>query len=250
MRRQQFVLSFFLLAVADVVLTVTALSPPSLGLGALLFPVRGRTVEPISTIEPRDRRRETLREASDFFVQAFWTGKTGGGSPRLSAEQQFSLEQGQRAEFTKRYGSSRATSELIVMKNSKDEIIACAGVEVDLIPTGSIRGPKDKQAALMSNVAVSRSYRRRGVAEVMVSAVEDLVANKWKYDDCYLYVERRNQAATQLYRKLGYRIQWSDASATTLLPTKSGSLTSSPTVLICMRKQLRNGGGLLQPFFW
>jgi len=218
-----------------------AFSPPPLGIGAVVFPVRGLTIE---TISEQPSLRTAVDEASDFFVDAFWTGKVGGGAKKLTESQRRSLEQSQFAEFNRRYGGKRRNAELLLARNSQGEIVACAGVEVDRIPDGSMKSSRVlTQAPVMSNVAVGRKFRRRGLAEQIVKEVESFVQSEWGYESCYLYVEERNRAAVKLYQKLGYRRIWRDNDATTMLPTDSGRLMNSGTVLVCMEKSF--GGG-----FW
>jgi GNAT superfamily N-acetyltransferase len=219
-----------------------AFVPPTLGIGSLLFPVRNSVITGISDITNGANKRTELQEVSDFFVDAFWTGKVGGGARTLTKSQRQQLEQSQNAEFTKRYGNARRISEMLLLRNNNEEIMACVGVEVDRIPTtGSIRNPTTTiSAPLMSNLAVSKKYRRRGLAEQMVRAVETVVRKEWGYDECYLYVEERNRAAVQLYQKLGYRNVWRDVDATTLLPTTSGDLQSARTVIVCMKKKFND----------
>lgn len=106
---------------------------------------------------------------------------------------------------------------------------------------GSIAGP------LMSNLAISRNYRRRGLAEDLVKAAETIARKEWGYNECYLYVEKRNVPAIKLYAKLGYRTIWEDDSATTLLPTKDGKVVNGKTTIVCMKKWL--GGGLFGSWF-
>jgi ribosomal protein S18 acetylase RimI-like enzyme len=222
------------------ILSTTAFQPPSFGIGAVLFPVRGREIDYVSELERSDKRN-TLYDASDFFVDAFWTGKVGGGSKQLSESQRRSLLQSQEAEFTRRYGSYSSTSlrpsELVVIR-SNDEVVGCVGVEVDSIPDKSLGGGPSKPAPLMSNLAVSRKFRRRGLAEELVQRVEVLVKS-WGFDECYLYVEERNRGAVNLYKKLGYKTVWKDREASTLMPTTRGSLVTADTVLICMKKNLK-----------
>lgn len=217
-------------------------TPPQLGIASILFPVRDSLITGISDTSNAAEKRLELQEVSDFFVDAFWTAKVGGGARTLSPYQRQQLEQSQSAEFNKRYGSSRRVSEMLIMRSNKsvNEIIACAGVEVDRIPmNGSLKSPSEIiSAPLMSNLAVSRSYRRRGLAEKMVQAVEVRVRKEWGYQECFLFVEERNRAAVQLYQKLGYRKVWRDADASTLLPTTSGDLRSAKTVILCMKKKL------------
>lgn len=242
----------FLLTIQLLAVRVASAFVPSIyGIGSVLFPVRSSVITGISESV---NKRQDLQEASDFFVDAFWTAKVGGGARTLSTSQRRQLEQSQTAEFTKRYGSGsklrQRTAELLVLRkvnnNSDDDdatkIIACAGVEVDRIPNGALKALSGSStttyAPLMSNLAVSRQYRRRGLAEQMVGAVETMVRNEWGYTECYLYVEERNRAAVQLYEKLGYRKLWRDDSARTLLPTASGDLHEAGTVILCMKKNL------------
>mmetsp|Transcript_34179 Transcript_34179/g.62869 ORF Transcript_34179/g.62869 Transcript_34179/m.62869 type:complete len:113 (+) Transcript_34179:138-476(+) len=102
-------------------------------------------------------------------------------------------------------------------------------------------------APLMSNLAISRSYRRKGLAESLVKAAELIAQKEWGYDDVYLYVEKRNAPAVKLYKKLGYRTLWEDDSATTLLPMKDGKVANGKTTIVCMKKRL--GGGLFGSLF-
>ena len=227
--------------------TCHAFAPPTFGLTAIFLPVRGKTLQPISQAASP---RTDLQEASDFFVDAFWTAKVGGGSRQLSDRQAAQLRQSQEAEFNRRYGGRGGgrSSEFFLIRNQQQEVIGCAGVEIDKIRDGSIKGPVLDTAPLMSNLAVSRKYRRRGLAEDLVKAVEDHCKNVWGYDECYLYVEERNVGAVRLYQKLGYRAVWKDIYAQTWLPTEGGNLEQVPTSLLCMRKQL-SGGGLFANLF-
>ena len=225
------------------VATCQAFAPPTFGLTAIFLPVRGKTLEPISQSASK---RTDLQDASDFFVEAFWTAKVGGGSRELTTRQASTLGQSQLAEFSRRYGGRRQ-AELFLVRNKQEEVIGCAGVEIDKIRDGSMKGPVLDTAPLMSNLAVSRSYRRRGLAEELVQAVEDHCKYTWGYNECYLYVEERNRGAVKLYQKLGYRVIWKDTDAQTLLPTNGGSLEQVSTTLLCMRKNL--SGGLFANLF-
>jgi len=144
-------------------------------------------------------------------------------------------------------GKQDRRCELVVCKNAESgDIYGCAGIEVSNISTPN--GKRVQFAApLMSNLAVGRAYRRKGIAEDLVKAAEDLALKEWGYKECYLYVEKRNAAALKLYRKLGYRAQWEDDTATTLVPTIKGNVVTKPTVIICMKKVL--GAGFFGRFF-
>ena len=214
------------------------------GIGAILFQPKGLVT---STIEGDP---QILLQASDFFVEAFWVGKVGGGTTSLSQQQRKRLQISQYSEFRGRYaGVSRGQSELIVCQlPDNGDVVGCAGVQVGPIPQGSLKGrPMAKPAPLMSNLAVSRNYRRKGIAEKLVAEVERVARYEWGHDFCYLYVEERNIPALNLYKKLGYRKIWRDTDAKTLLPSDNGNLLSTPTTLVCMRKQL--GSGILGRLF-
>ena len=162
---------------------------------------------------------------------------------RLSDKQRRTLSATQFYEFRSRYaGAGRGQSELIICELPTGELTGCAGIEVSKIPDKNLKSLKTLATApLMSNLAVGREFRRKGIAEKLVTEVERMVRNEWGYEDCYLYVEERNKAAVRLYQKLGYKKLWIDKEATTLLPSGDGKLQTSPTNIICMRKRLNLG---------
>jgi ribosomal protein S18 acetylase RimI-like enzyme len=228
-----------LLVFLALVTSSLAFSTPTFGLGAIFF--RPKNVE----IAPNLGEINELTEAATFFTDAFWAGKVGGVK-ELSSRQLKSLGTSQIKEFRKRYGTKTGSvndrrSELIVCKNSlSGEIYGCAGIEVTNISTPNGKSVQFS-APLMSNLAIGKQYRRKGLAEDLVKATEDLALKKWGYNDCYLFVEKRNAPAVKLYRKLGYKTCWEDDTATTLTPTKNGNVITTPTTIICMKKNLRSG---------
>ena len=143
----------------------------------------------------------------------------------------------------------RGQSELILCQLPTGELTGCAGIEVSQIPDKKLKSLKTQTGPLMSNLAVGRDFRRKGIAEKLVNEAERMVRCEWGYSDCYLYVEERNKAAVRLYQKLGYKKMWVDKEATTLLPSTNGKLQNSPTNIICMKKRLDLGLiGRLWPF--
>ncbi|KAG7341133.1 acyl-CoA N-acyltransferase [Nitzschia inconspicua] len=223
---------------------VHGFTSPTLGLGAVLFQPKG--------LVTKSARGEisSLLEASEFFVDAFWVGKVGGGAKELNDRQRRQLGSLQFSEFRSRYaGISRGQAELVLCTiPPNDELIGCAGIEVSSIPVQP-KGTQTVRAPLMSNVAVSTKYRRRGIGETLVAEAERIARYEWGYDDCYLYVEERNRAALKLYEKLGYKRLWVDRDAKTLLPQRNGKLVEDSTRIVCMRKRLNLGlFGRLWPF--
>ena len=244
MTRCLYTLLLWIAALAVLPQNDVAAFSPSFGLGAVFFQPKG-----LVTISAKGEP-QTLQEASNFFVDAFWVGKVGGGSKQLNDRQRRSLSTTQYMEFRGRYaGAARGQSELVVCQLPDGEVIGCAGIEVSPIPDGNLQATSKKRAPLMSNLAVSRNYRRKGIGELLVKEAERIARFEWGADDCYLYVEQRNAAAVKLYQKLGYRKVWIDKDAKTLIPTDNGNLKNEPTVIICMRKRLNMGAlGRLWPF--
>lgn len=216
----------------------------SFGLGAVLSQPKGLITESARGDVP------ALLEASEFFVDAFWVSKVGGGAAELSDKQRRTLSASQFYEFRSRYtGAGRGQSELVTCRLPSGELTGCAGIEVSPIPEKSLKGLNTKRGPLMSNLAVGRDFRRKGIAEKLVKEAERMARYEWGFDDCYLYVEERNKPAVRLYQKLGYKKLWVDKEASTLLPSSNGKLTNSATNIVCMKKRLDLGFlGRLLPF--
>lgn len=230
---------------------------PLLGIGSILF--RPPNLKIVKSAGDEDK----LVNAGTFFIGAFWANKVGGGAKTLSKGQAATLERQQIAEFKKRYRSrapkgggklpgkmsgwiSDDKAELVLLTAGKGEIVGVAGIEVETIKKmdgydGNFRGP------LMSNLAIGQNYRRKGLAEDLVRAAEKIARKEWGYDECYLYVEKRNAPAVKLYQKMGYRTIWEDDTAKTLLPQDDGRVVNGMTTIVCMKKKL--GGGIFANFF-
>lgn len=58
----------------------------------------------------------------------------------------------------------------------------------------------------LSNLAVSKEYRRQGVAQQLLQACER-IALDWGFHELYLHVLEDNHAAKRLYYKAGYRVR-------------------------------------------
>ncbi len=178
----------------------------------------------------------------------------------MSTTQRNTLIKQQKAEFARRYGQRVGSmrndrrAELILCENGKDETMGCVGIEVDSIsdpnkernPYSTIDATTPIEAPLMSNLAVGNQFRRKGLAEDLVKAAEEVARKQWGYDECYLLVEKKNTAAVKLYRKLGYKTVWEDKKAKTLTPTESGAIQTTGTIILCMKKRL--GAGIFGRF--
>ena len=209
---------------------------PVFGIGAVLFKGVVKTIPTLG-----DER--ILEEAADFFVDAFWQAKVGGGTKKLTGKQRKDLLGSQTMEFRRRYGAvlGQRKSELVVARNAKNELMGVCAIEVEKIPDTGRTGKGPIIAPLMSNVAVGQQFRRRGIAEDLVKEVEEIARKDWGYNEVYLYVEQRNKAAVNLYQKLGYRKIWVDNTSRTMVPTVLGGWESTPTLLVCMKKDISRG---------
>lgn len=68
----------------------------------------------------------------------------------------------------------------------------------------------------ISNLAVAAKCRRQGIAQRLLLACERTVL-EWGFQDLYLHVLENNQAARQLYSKIGYQVHRIDPHWTTIL---------------------------------
>ncbi|KAL3914214.1 MAG: hypothetical protein SGILL_006190 [Bacillariaceae sp.] len=251
---------FLILLLATILLLLLPSSPTALAFSPLsLLKLQPKQKLKSTTVETAKGDIRKLLAASNFFVDAFWTGKIGGGSSELSDKQQRQLSSLQFSEFRKRYaGVGRGPyAELLLCygevtvagggggTDNDSILIGCAGMEVQEIapPDNTIKKQPNGisnpvvRAPLMSNVAVSKDFRRRGIGLQLVKEAENIAQYQWGFTDMYLFVEQRNKSAIRLYQKLGYSKQWIDANAKTLLP-KGDKLEEDSTKIVCMKKRL------------
>ena len=211
------------------------------------------------TVARNEGTDSEILETARFFTESFWAGKVGTsgrqGSNELTSSQFNLLLSTQISEFRKKYGTKRwkrgsETAQLLICKsNDEKQIMGCVGIErmtADAISMGAKRKGKGlmqaqatlEGAPLMSNLVVGQNYRRKGIAEELVKTAEAIAKDKWGCKDCFLYVDQQNSPAMNLYKKLGYKIESVDDSATILAPGSKGTLAQIPKVIVCMRKIL------------
>lgn len=108
-----------------------------------------------------------------------------------------------------------------------------ARIAKELLPPGT------KAVCVLSNLAVGKNARRRGVAQALCDEVE-VLADDWGYDEIHLLVESENAAAKTLYeKKLGYQIVSTNVAAPSLrVDFVTGTFTEIQQDTFVMTKQL------------
>lgn len=81
-----------------------------------------------------------------------------------------------------------------------------AGTVEIALRSGSSWQPHPLQYPYISNLAVKKSCRRRGVAKQLLLACERTTL-AWGFQDLYLHVLENNHQARQLYLKTGYELR-------------------------------------------
>ena len=76
----------------------------------------------------------------------------------------------------------------------------------------------------LSDLAVSPSHRKRGLATALVRRCEDLALG-WGYDKLYIKVRRDNESARRLYGRMGYAVV--EGGETMLLCREFGDSTAA-----------------------
>ena len=96
-----------------------------------------------------------------------------------------------------------AVSQVSTVIGSEEEIVGT--VEISLRSSPSWQSPVSKYPYI-SNLAVSQSCRRQGIAQKLLLAC-DHTAREWGFQELYLHVLENNHQARQLYLKTGYELR-------------------------------------------
>ena len=149
------------------------------------------------------------------------------------------LQRDMQERFTQR---NRNENALILAENEEGEIVGVIGIDVQRLSNKALNedrtGIQDQRLSerpLLSSLAVSPKYRRRGIAKKLCREAER-TAKRWGYDEVLLKVEADNSRARSLYRSLGYRVVDTDKQAER--PVVKGGLRFVKTTQVAMRKSL------------
>jgi ribosomal protein S18 acetylase RimI-like enzyme len=97
----------------------------------------------------------------------------------------------------------------IALYVDRDQSYVAGTVEVGVRTVDRYRQNQHRYVYL-SNLAVSRDFRRRGIAQELIGNCEQLTI-EWGYTELHLHVMGDNERGRQLYQKLGYEIVSSDS---------------------------------------
>merc|ERR1712232_635036 len=99
--------------------------------------------------------------------------------------------------------------------------------------------PDTKAVCVLSNLAVAKKARRKGVARVLCDEIEAL-AGDWGFCEVHLLVESENKAARNLYeKKLGYKLLSTTMAAPALrVDFENGEFVEVQQDTLVMAKQM------------
>ena len=195
------------------------------------------TRAPIST-RPADSTKDQalFRPVSLLVAQSILQPETSTDLAILAA----ALQRDMQDRFTRR--NSR-DYELIFAEDQDGEVVGVVGIDVQRLSSKALNEDRVGRFAsslddrpLLSSLAVSPKFRRRGIALKLCREAER-AARRWGYDEVLLKVEANNRKARNLYRRLGYRVVDTDRQAER--PIVSGGVRFVQTTQVAMRKDLR-----------
>lgn len=150
------------------------------------------------------------RTASVLIAESILSPEGPSDLAILAAALQRDLEQ----RFTRR---NRNENELIFAQGEDGTLAGCIGIDVQrlsqIAQTEQQLGrssPELDDRALLSSLAVSQSYRRRGIGQKLCKRAED-AARSWGCTEVLLKVESANSKARSLCKCLAYENQRSNS---------------------------------------
>ncbi|WP_373541556.1 GNAT family N-acetyltransferase [Chamaesiphon sp.] len=93
----------------------------------------------------------------------------------------------------------------IAVYTDRDSTQVIGTIEVGVRTSHNYRQPTPHRYVYISNLAVSRDFRRRGIAQGLLENCEQLTRS-WGYSELHLHVMGDNERGRNLYEKLGYEL--------------------------------------------
>ena len=88
---------------------------------------------------------------------------------------------------------------LVACQNSNGRVVAVC--DVDNRPALKSERP------YMCNLAVDKQWRGKGLAKTLIVECEKIVADEWGKNELLLKARKRNNAAIEVYKSLGYKVK-------------------------------------------
>jgi ribosomal protein S18 acetylase RimI-like enzyme len=197
-----------------------------------------------------DGSESSIENAAKFMVDAFWLQ-----SPLLLEDSEVS-ENGSSAENVQ----GLVTIEVRLFDKQR-EILSANASEKMLTQAVASLGPKQRReykdasvidianqllppdiiaVCSLSNLCVSPSARRMGIAGKLCNEAERLAKEELGFEEMYLRVEAGNEAAKRLYEeKLGYEcVSEVDSSTALRVDAKSGSFVEVESDIVVLKKKI------------
>lgn len=125
-------------------------------------------------------------------------------------------------ELTTRFNRP-ATDYLCLVAHLDGKLVATVEMVLKPVPVAYQRGRKAdmRHYLYVSNLAVHPKYRRLGIAQRLLSRVEE-VAVSWRQPSVRLHVLSHNRSALKLYQSRGYRLEREELDWSNLLWPRFG----------------------------
>lgn len=155
-------------------------------------------------IKIRTAQTQDLGQLADILTDSFHppTGMMRWAQPILRLGIYEDLRNRLRSNSEHYFCLVAAVSQVSTLTNADEEIAGT--VEISLRSPPSWK-PQTSQYVYISNLAVSQSCRRQGVAKQLLLAC-DRTAQEWGFKQISLHVLEDNHQARQLYLKTGYQL--------------------------------------------
>jgi ribosomal protein S18 acetylase RimI-like enzyme len=158
-------------------------------------------------IEIRSVREEEIACVADIITRSFHfdRGWMGWFTPLFKLGIAEDLRHRLRAHIPSSHLSQiphQVCSIAICTDREKSQVIGTVEVGVR---NANYRQPAHHRYVYISNLAVSRDFRRQGVAQELLKNCEQLTKS-WGYSEIHLHVMGNNDRGRSLYQKLGYEL--------------------------------------------
>ncbi len=169
--------------------------------------IAGSIVNP-HQIEVRDVREDEIHCVADIITRSFHfdRGWMGWFTPLFKIGIAEDLRHRLRSHTSSSLPNSKPHQQVcsIALCNQQGHSQVIGTIEVG-VRNANYRQPTQHRYVYISNLAVSRDFRRRGVAQELLANCEQ-ITKSWGFTEIHLHVMGDNDRGRNLYKKLGYEI--------------------------------------------